>query len=143
MAGLHPGPGAMRDLPLVTVEPGDLLQACQIAKESPGLNANQLLCLACVDYQEHFQLVYFLRSLGGPGEPVKIMVIKANLSYEDPRAPSVVQLWRAAEWYEREARDLFGVTFEGNPNLTPLLLYDKFEGFPGRKEFPLNDYQEF
>ena len=84
MVGLHPGPGAMRDLPLVTVEPGDLLQACQIAKESPGLNANQLLCLACVDYQEHFQLVYFLRSLGGPGEPVRIMVIKANLSYEDP-----------------------------------------------------------
>ncbi|HIM37482.1 MAG TPA: NADH-quinone oxidoreductase subunit C, partial [Dehalococcoidia bacterium] len=45
--------------------------------------------------------------------------------------------------YEREAHDLFGVEFEGHPGLTPLLLYEGFEGNPGRKDFPFNDYQEF
>ena len=46
----------------------------------------------------------------------------------------------AAEWYEREARDLFGVEFDGNPDAAPLLLYEGFEGFPGRKEFPFYEY---
>ena len=50
---------------------------------------------------------------------------------------------RAADWHEREAHDLFGVSFEGPPDLAPLLLYDDFEGYPGRKEFPFNEYREF
>ena len=158
MAALEPQPGALRDLPQVTVEAGNLAKACRIAKESPDLNANQLLCLACVDFQDYFQLVYVLRSLGRPGPErvvgeavieegvgveVATMVIKGNIPYEEPRAPSVIPVWRAAEWYEREAHDLFGVTFDGHPDLAPLLLYDEFEGYPGRKEFPLNEYQEF
>jgi NADH-quinone oxidoreductase subunit C len=55
----------------------------------------------------------------------------------------VTSVWRAADWYEREAHDLFGVHFEGHPDLSPLLLYEGFEGYPGRKEYPFNDYQEF
>ena len=140
---LQPQPGTLHDLPQVTVNAGELDKACRIAKESPLLNANQLMCLACVDYQENFQLVYFLRSLEDNGEPAPTMVIKGVVPYDQPRAPSVVSVWRAAEWYEREAHDLFGVTFEGHPNLSPLLLYEGFEGYPGRKEFPLNEYQEF
>ncbi|WP_347221931.1 NADH-quinone oxidoreductase subunit C [Mycolicibacterium poriferae] len=57
--------------------------------------------------------------------------------------PSVTSVWRAADWYEREAHDLFGVHFEGHPDLSPLLLYEGFAGYPGRKEYPFNDYQEF
>ena len=140
---LHPQPGTLHDLPQVTVNADELDKACRIAKDSPLLNANQLMCLACVDYQENFQLVYFLRSLKDNGEPAPTMVIKGVVPYDQPRAPSVVSVWRAAEWYEREAHDLFGVTFEGHPNLSPLLLYEGFEGYPGRKEFPLNEYQEF
>ena len=151
LAELHPQPGTLRDLPQVTVGADDLAKACRIAKDSPALNANQLMCLACVDYQENFQLVYFLRSLRydelpavtPDATPAATMVIKGVVPYDQPRAPSVVSVWRAAEWYEREAHDLFGVTFEGHPDLSPLLLYEGFEGYPGRKEFPLNEYQEF
>jgi len=71
------------------------------------------------------------------------LVIKTDVPYESPSLPSVVSVWEAADWYEREAHDLFGVAFEGHPALTPLLLYDEFEGYPGRKEYPLNDYEEF
>jgi NADH-quinone oxidoreductase subunit C len=145
--GLNPRPGTLHDLPQVTVDPQDVATACRIAREDAALNANQLMCLACVDYQEYLQLVYFLRSLGASGEPAQTMVIKTQVPYSQPSAspsaPSVTSIWKAAEWYEREAHDLFGVEFLDHPNLSPLLLYDGFEGFPGRKDFPFNDYQEF
>ena len=132
----RPRPGTLHDLPQVTIEPGDTAEVCRLAKEDPCLAAKQLLCLACVDYEEYFQLVYSL-------DPDRTLAIKTNVPYDNPRLPSVTSIWRAADWYEREAHDLFGVIFEGHPNLSPLLLYDGFEGYPGRKEFPFNDYQEF
>ena len=70
-------------------------------------------------------------------------VLKVNLPYDDPRIDSVISLWAGADWYEREAHDLFGVVFDGHPDLAPLLLWEGFEGFPGRKSYPLNDYQEW
>lgn len=139
LAELHPRIGAFQDMPQITIEAADLAKACRVLKDDPGINAVQLMCLACVDYQERFQLVYMLHSL----DPEASMVIKADLPYETPVAPSVTSVWRAADWYEREAHDLFGVVFEGHPDLAPLLLYEGFEGFPGRKEFPFHEYQEF
>ena len=61
----------------------------------------------------------------------------------NPNVPSITGIWNAANWYEREAHDLFGVMFSDHPDLSPILLYDEFEGYPGRKEFPFHDYQEF
>ena len=134
-----PQTGVMDFLPQLTVGPADTLEVCRLAKSDPRIGMEQLLCLAAVDYQEYFQLVYILHSL----EPERMLVVKTDLPYDDPRAPSVASVWRAAEWYEREAHDLFGVVFDGHPDLSPLLLYDGFEGYPGRKDFPFNDYQEF
>ena len=135
----HPKVGVLHDLPQIAIEPGDTERVCRLAKEDPRLALKQLLCLACVDYKEYFQLVYFLRSL----EPKRLLVVKTDVPYDDPRVPSVTPVWRAAEWYEREAHELFGVLFDGHPGLEPLLLYEDFEGFPGRREYPFNDYQEF
>jgi len=56
---------------------------------------------------------------------------------------SVVDLWPGANWLEREVFDLFGITFEGHPNLKRLYLPDEFKGHPLRKEFPINYRQEF
>ncbi|MEK7806664.1 MAG: NADH-quinone oxidoreductase subunit C [Chloroflexota bacterium] len=139
LQGFQPEPGALHDIPQITVAPGDLAQVCRLAKGDSRLALKQLLCLACVDYREHFQLVYLLHSL----EPDRMLAIRTNVPYSDPKVPSVTSVWRAAEWYEREAHDLFGVVFVGHPNLEPLLLYEGFEGYPGRKEFPFYDYQEF
>ncbi|HJN86463.1 MAG: NADH-quinone oxidoreductase subunit C [Dehalococcoidia bacterium] len=135
----HPKPGVLHDLPQITIEPGNTAMVCRLAKEDSRLALHQLLCLACVDYEEYFQLVYFLRSF----EPERILVVKTNVPSDDPRVPSVAPVWRAAEWYEREAHELYGVQFDGHPGLTPLLLYEGFDGFPGRREYPFHDYQEF
>ncbi len=134
-----PQPGVLDDVPQLVVRSAHTLQVCELMKDGPGMGMSQLLCLACVDYEDYLQLVYILHSL----EPERTLAIKTDVPYEQPNVPSVSSVWRAAEWYEREAHDLFGVYFDGHPALSPLLLYDGFEGFPGRKEFPFNDYQEF
>jgi len=134
-----PKPGALNDLPQVTVPAESIAAVCRRAKDDPELDFKMLLCMSCVDYQEYFQMVYFLHSL----DREQTLVVKADVSYEEPSLPSLTSVWRAAEWYEREAHDLFGIAFEGHPDLSPLLLYEGFEGYPGRKEFPFYEYQEF
>ncbi len=139
LSDYQPQPGALDDILQLTIAPGNTLDVCRLAKNDPRLGMSQLLCLACVDYQEYFQMVYILHSL----EPERTLAIKTDVPYDSPTIPSVTSVWRAADWYEREAHDLFGVHFEGHPDLSPLLLYEGFEGYPGRKEYPFNDYQEF
>ena len=134
-----PQPGTLGDLPQITIDPAAVDRVCRLAKDDPRLGFPQLLCLSCVDYLEHLELVYFLHSLA----PEKTLCLKTRISCDDPRLPSVTGVWRAAEWYEREAHDLFGVVFEGHADLSPLLLYEEFDGYPGRKEFPFHDYQEY
>ncbi|CAI8038541.1 NADH-quinone oxidoreductase subunit C 2 [Geodia barretti] len=129
----------LEDLPQIMVDPAGIEQICSIGKSDPRLDLKMLLCLSCVDYEEYFQLVYFLHSL----DREQTLVVKTEVSYEDPVLPSVSSVWAAAEWYEREASDLFGVKFEGNPDSSPLLLYEGFGGFPGRKSFPFYEYREF
>ena len=139
LGDLTPEPGVLGHLPQVKVAAAAIERACRRAKEDGRLALTMLHCLSCVDYESYFQLVYFLHSI----ETAGMLVIKADVPYADPRLPSVAGIWPAAEWYEREARDLFGVSFEGNPDGAPLLLYEGFEGFPGRKEFPFYEYREF
>ena len=134
-----PQSGALGDIPQVSVEKKHTLRACQLIKDDPRIAAKMLLCLSCVDYSEYFQMVYVLQSL----EPERTLVLRTDVPYSDATVPSVTPVWRAANWYEREAHDLFGVSFDGHPDLTPLLLYEGFEGYPGRKEFPFNEYQEY
>ena len=135
----NPEKGLLSDLPQISVDCAGIEQVCRIAKSDPQLDMKMLHCLSCVDYEERFQLVYFLHSL----DREQTLVVKTDVSYEDPRVPSVAGVWAAAEWYEREAADLFGVVFEGNPDSSPLLLYEGFDGFPGRKSFPFYEYREF
>ena len=135
----QPEMGTVLDIPEITVNPGEIVDVCRILKEEPRLSFKLLLCLAAVDYKEYFQIVYVLLSL----EHEHKLLIKANVPYDNPNLPSVTSVWRGANWYEREAHDLFGVVFDGHPDLKPLILYEGFEGYPGRKEHAFHDYQEF
>ena len=159
-----PTPGTLSDLPQVSVARRNIVNVCRALKDDERIGAKMLLCLAAVDYPSgsgasggerghgggeseeaapetggRVEMVYFLQSL----DPVRTIVLKTEAPYDDPVVPSVAAVWRAADWYEREAHDLFGVSFEGHPDLSPLLLYDDFEGHPGRKEFPFFEYREF
>ena len=121
------------------VSPQDVLSICRLMKDRPDLQFDYLRCLCVVDYDERLEVDYHLFSL----EHRHKMVLKTDVLPDAPAVPSVVSVWRAADWFEREGHDLFGVIFEGHPDLAPLLLYDGFEGFPGRKNFPFHDYTEW
>ena len=139
LSGYEVEAGASVDIPTIQASSPDIPGVCAILKNDPRLAFNLLLCLGAVDYKEYIQMVYVLLSMDQGHK----LILKTDLPYENLQVATVSPLWRAADWYEREAHDLFGVDFEGHPYMEPLLLYDGFEGFPGRKEHPFHDYQEF
>lgn len=135
----HPEMGTTLDEVVVTVQPQHVAEVAHNLKKDPRTACDLLRCLSVVDYQDRFEVVYHLYSI----EKNHHFVLKTSVTYEDPRLPSVIAVWPGADWYEREGHDLFGVVFEGHPNLAPLLLFEGFEGYPGRKSYPFYDYQEW
>jgi len=99
-----------------------------------------LLDLTAVDYPGRplrFEVVYHLMSL----ETNARIRLKAGLPAADPTIASLSGVWKNAAWLEREVFDMFGVRFDGHPDLRRLLLYDGFEGHPLRKDYPLRQRQ--
>lgn len=99
-----------------------------------------LLDLTCVDYpdrQLRFEMVYHFFSLSRK----RRLRIKTGLDESDLRIASLTSLWKNANWLEREVYDLFGVHFEGHPDLRRIFMYDGFEGHPLRKDYPLRRRQ--
>ena len=120
--------------------PADRLQRlCRRMKAEPALAFDYLRCLSVVDYIDRLEVNYHLFSYSNRHK----LVVKTDLSPDAPSVPTVIGVWRAADWFEREGHDLFGVVFAGHPNLSPLLLYEGFDGYPGRKSFPFHDYDEW
>jgi NADH-quinone oxidoreductase subunit C len=117
------------------VKPERIVEVCRFAKAEPGLELDYLEDLTAVDWPKRsaIELVYHLFSIRHRHG----LVIKVELDRAAPRAPSVEGVWKAANWFEREVFDLFGVGFEGHPDLRRILMPDDWIGYPLRK-----DYQE-
>lgn len=99
-----------------------------------------LLDITCVDYlgqEPRFEMVYHFLSLAQK----RRLRLKTRLSEKDLRLASLTELWKNANWLEREVYDLFGVEFEGHPDLRRIFMYDGFEGHPLRKDYPLRKRQ--
>ena len=131
--------GEAMDEVAVSAKADDIPAICRLAKDDPRLDFDYLRCLSVVDYEERLEVVYHLFSLKKRHK----MVIKTSVDPDEPEVPSIITVWRGADWFEREGHDLFGVVFKGHPNLAPLILYEGFEGFPGRKSFPFHEYDEW
>ena len=130
------------DLVTIRVPGNALVQICQFLKDSEELLFDYLCSISVVDYEiseQRFELVYHMVSLSTYYK----VALNTSVSSTNPKLPTVTSVWRSAEWFEREGHDLFGVIFLGHNNLSPLLLYEGFEGFPGRKSFPFHDYEEW
>ena len=82
-----------------------------------------------------FEVVYLLNSL----DLKERLVVKVRVADNEP-VPTVSDLWRAADWLEREAYDMFGVRFENHPDLRRILSVEDFDGYPLRKDFPTEGY---
>jgi NADH-quinone oxidoreductase subunit C len=117
------------------VKKNDLPAICTFLRDDPELSFNFLSCVCGVDFPERnprFDVVYELYSIN-KNHRVRLKV-QVN---ENESVPSVTSIWKTANWHEREVFDLFGVVFEGHPDLRRILLPDNFEGHPLRKDFSL------
>ena len=109
-------------------------------RDAPGCRFEQMMDLAGVDWpdrSERFEIVYNLLSVS-LNHRVRVI---ASTDEATP-VPSVHEIWPVATWWEREAFDLFGITFSGQPDLRRILTDYGFEGHPLRKDFPLTGYVE-
>jgi len=117
-----------------------LVDVCRALRDTPGLEYQQLMEIAGVDYPERperFEVVYHLLSLT-KNRRIRVTV----LTDEQTPVPSVTGLWPVAGWLEREVYDMYGVLFAGNPDLRRILTDYGFEGYPQRKDFPLTGHIE-
>jgi NADH-quinone oxidoreductase subunit C len=136
-----------------------LLNVCRTLRDDAPLRFEQLIDVCVVDYLEfakeapgrqwrgaRFAVVYHLLSVAH-NRRLRLRVFledaPADAVNDDiQRAPSVVEIWNGANWFEREAFDLFGIIFEGHPDLRRILTDYGFIGYPFRKDFPLSGHVE-
>ncbi len=127
----------------VAVEVGrdDLTAVMTAARDDSRLDLKYLRCVSGIDWQEGgLEVVYHLSSFAKPHQ----LTVKTRVTYDDPNVPSVAAIFPAADWHERETRDMFGINFEGHPHLVPLLLpEDMTDHFPLRKDNPLQEIEEW
>ncbi len=116
-----------------------VVDVCAALKSDPDLDFNYLRCLSVVDWRDELEVVYHLASLSHPHK----LVVKTRAPIDDPWIPTTIGVWKGADWHEREGHDLFGLEFRGHPDLSPLILYEGFEGFPGRKSYEIPEQVTF
>ncbi len=112
-----------------------LLEVVRFLKDTPGAAMDFFVDLTCVDWpgrEPRFDVVIHRKS-HPQGHRIRV---KVPVPEGDCVCPSLAGIYRAADWFEREAYDMYGVRFDGHPDLRRILLYDEFEGFPLRKDYP-------
>ncbi|UQN70361.1 NADH-quinone oxidoreductase subunit C [Burkholderia multivorans] len=138
---------AIGELTLV-VKASDYLDVATTLRDDPKLRFEQLIDLCGVDYQTYGDGAY-----GGPRFAAVTHLLSVTNNWrlrlrvfapddDLPIVPSLVDIWNSANWYEREAFDLYGIVFEGHPDLRRILTDYGFIGHPFRKDFPVSGYVE-
>ncbi|HKG96894.1 MAG TPA: NADH-quinone oxidoreductase subunit C [Pyrinomonadaceae bacterium] len=120
-----------------------IVEACSLLKSSPELRFDFLSDICGADRgpeeEPRFEVNYPLFST----TKYHRVRLKVLLNEEDVHVPSVTGVWRTANWHERETFDLFGVIFDGHPDLRRILLPDDWQGHALRKDFPLRGYEPY
>jgi NADH-quinone oxidoreductase subunit C len=129
---------AFRGDETVVIRKSALGKAAAFLKDEMGFDF--LMDLTAADYlprEPRFELVCHFYSSGHNYR----LRLKCPVDDADPTVASLTSLWAAANWFEREVYDMFGIKFEGHPDLRRILMYDGFEGHPLRKDYPLKKRQ--
>jgi NADH-quinone oxidoreductase subunit C/D len=122
------------DQPTWVVERSVLADLARDLRDDPSTQFDLLLDLCGVDFpdrRQRFEAVYHLYSLPR-GQRLRL---KVPVPEDDPVLPTLIPVWKASDWFEREAYEMFGLTFEGHPNLRRLLTHEAFQGHPLRKDY--------
>lgn len=138
------------DMPTFYVDREHLIDVCRTLRDHPSLQITLLAEVTASDLLPaipRFEVVYHLACLGaayatGTPAPARRVRMKVRISADDPRLPSIVPVFPSANWLEREIFDLFGLSFDGHPDLRRLLMPDDWEGAPLRKDYPVQIRKE-
>ena len=125
---------------MVLVAREHLHAVLKLCKEDESLDFSMLTDVTAVDWlgtDPRFEVIYHLYSI----EHKHRLRIKVGVPEDDAVVASACDLWLAANWGEREVYDLYGIRFEGHPDLRRILMYDEFIGYPLRKDYPRNGRQ--
>ena len=118
-------------------------EACALLKSAPGFEFNLLADICGADRgpeeEPRFEVNYHLFST----TKFHRVRLKVLLNEDDTHVPTVTGVWRTANWHERETFDMFGVIFDGHPDLRRILLPDDWQGHALRKDFPLRGYEPY
>jgi NADH-quinone oxidoreductase subunit C len=123
--------------PFIKVAPDKIKDVSLFARDDQRLQFDLLMCLSGMDYTGgKLGVVYHLNSM----KLNQKIVLKVDLTVENPHCQSVESVWKTANWHEREAFDLYGIIFDGHPDLRRILLPDDWEGHPMRKDYQVPEF---
>jgi NADH-quinone oxidoreductase subunit C len=132
------------DQPTIVVPADAMDRVARVLREDPALQFQVLAELTAADYwpkAPRFEVVYHFVSLGtaalAGAPPPQRLRVKVRVGDPEPRVPSITGTYTNANWYEREVFDLFGVSFDGHPDLRRILMPEDWEGYPARKDYPV------
>ena len=138
---------AFRGDETLVIKHGALLAVAKFLKETPDLDFNFLMDLTAVDYlffaggrlqkESRFEVVYHFYSLKHNHR----IRIKVPVDEQNAQVDTLTGLWPSANWYEREVWDMFGIRFNGHPNLKRILMYEEFQGHALRKDYQFDKRQ--
>ncbi len=128
-------------MPTFYVSLAHLVETCRVLRDAPELRFVFMADVTGVDYHPRdprFEIVYLLACPGvaGYGDTPKRLRLKVRVP-EGTHVPSVSSVWQSANWGEREVYDFFGLHFDGHPDMRRILMPDDWEGFPMRKDYPV------
>jgi NADH-quinone oxidoreductase subunit C len=125
--------------PALTINPNSIVPVCKELRDNKNTWFDFLSCLTGIDHgveNNKFSVAYHLASIPHKHQLVLKVIIDHDRSLDSlPSFISVSDIWKTAEWHEREAFDLLGIQFEGHPDLRRILLPDDWEGYPLRKDY--------
>ncbi len=116
----------------LVLKPEDLLRVVNFLKESAEFKMDYLSSITAVDYLEFLESVYHLYSADKKTGPI---VLKVRVPRDNPKIPSLVPVFRGAEFQEREAYDMMGIQYEDHPDLRRIFMWEGFDGWPLRKDY--------
>ena len=123
--------------PFVKIAPDRIKDVALFLRDNDQMQFNTLMCLSGMDYTGgKLGVVYHLHSMKWNHK----IVLKVELTTGNPRCQSVESVWKTANWHEREAYDLFGIGFEGHPDLRRILMPYDWEGYPLRKDYQVPEF---
>jgi NADH/F420H2 dehydrogenase subunit C len=134
-----PNAGVSADAQGLRVDANNIVDVMRFLRDSPELNFDYLANVTSVDWPDRLEVLYHVTSVTRGGS---VLAVRVNADKQEPVVPSIVSVYRGADFQEREVYDMMGVRFAGHPNLRRILMWEGFEGYPLRKDYHEPYYEE-